>query len=273
MNRITPIPQTVVPTPFYSSGNTESQSALFNANSVIWFIAIVLSLAAHAALLFHKNNQPAAAPAMITQETTTHVRFASVSPPPVTFIEPEVKTPEPEPVVIKQPAPIPEPVSKPEAVKKKPVSKPKKVKPIKKKVIIKKPPVKKQSKPIKPQPVSLNTNPQINKVVQTSPVISKADLRLIQQTRKSYYGLLMRHIEVHKHYPRIARKRRIEDKILVSFTLLANGSIENLQINGKRSILEKATMNAINDALPMPSPPKELSLPLKIKFHMNYFLN
>ncbi|MCN4144990.1 MAG: energy transducer TonB [Thiohalomonas sp.] len=59
----------------------------------------------------------------------------------------------------------------------------------------------------------------------------------------------------------MARKRKIEGEIQVSFTLLPNGDIKNLMINGKRSILKKATKNAIDYALPM-----------DIKFYMNYFL-
>ena len=73
---------------------------LLDSDNLIWIVAVALSLASHAFLLFHKNNQQNAVPAMVTQETITHVRFASVSPPPVTVIEPEIKTPEPEPVLI-----------------------------------------------------------------------------------------------------------------------------------------------------------------------------
>jgi len=130
--------------------------------------------------------------------------------------------------------------------------------------------VKKKITPVT-QPVAHNTIPPVKEVV-VSPIPSKADQRLIEQTRKTYQALLMRHIEVHKHYPRVARKRKVEGKIQVSFTLFADGSIKNLMINGKRSILKKATKNAINNALPMPQPPKQLSLPMEIKFYMNYFL-
>ncbi len=240
--------------------------SLLNSDHSIWFIAIALSLLTHAALFLQKNLQLNAVPSMIIQKTITHVRFANLSPPPVTVVEPVVEIPKPEPVVI--PEKVPEKV-----VKKKPEPIPKpKPKPKPKKKPAKKPPVKVKQTPVKPQPVSFTAKPQINKEIKTSPIVSKPDQRLIEQTRKSYFALLMRHIEVHKHYPRIARKRKIEGKILVTFTLLANGSINNLQVNGKRSILEKATENAVDGALPMPIPPGELDLPMDIKFTMNYFL-
>ena len=106
-----------------------------------------------------------------------------------------------------------------------------------------------------------------------SPIVSKSDVLLIEQTRVSYQALLMRHIEVYKNYPRIARKRHIEGKILVSFNLTQGGKIKNLSVNGKKSILKKASEQAINNALPMPSPPKSLSLPMNVKFYMDYFLS
>ena len=273
-------------TPACKSG-PEPGFSLLGSKHFIWFIALLLSLAVHAVLFFQKNTQLNALPSMVIQETITHVRFASVAPPPITVIEPKIEIPKPEPVIIQQKVvekiveeQKPDPVSKPEAIKKKTIAKPKKKKKLlpkpkkhpKKKPTRQKPPVKIAKPPLKEQPTSFNSKPQVNKELKVSPLASRADQRLIEQTRKSYHALLMRHIEVHKHYPRVARKRKIEGKILVTFTLLANGSIKNLHINGKKSILEKSTKNAINNALPMPKPPNGLSLPLEIKFNMNYFL-
>ena len=112
-------------------------------------------------------------------------------------------------------------------------------------------------------------------MVQSTQVVavpSTAEQLLIKHTRKNYKALVRRHIEVYKHYPRVARKRRIEEKILVSFTLYADGRIKNLSIKGKKSILIKATKKAINNALPIPTTSDRLSFPMEIKFYMNYFL-
>ena len=125
---------------------------------------------------------------------------------------------------------------------------------------------------VKPQTIAQTARPEKIKPVKASPLVAEADARLIEQTRVSYHALLMRHIEVHKNYPRVARKRNIQGKILVTFTLFADGSIKNLSLSGKKSILKKATQQAVNHALPMPEPPKGLSLPMKIKFTMNYNL-
>lgn len=236
-------------------------------DSFVWIIAIALSLAVHFALFLQK--QLNAAPSSVNQETVTHVSFSTIVPPPIEVVEPVVETPEPEPVVPPEPEIIPE-KPKPEPVKKvkpkpakKPIIKPKeKPKPVvkEKKQIVKK-------KTTAPKPPS-----QENKPVKASPIVAQADPRLIEQTRLTYHALLMRHIDVHKNYPRVARKRKIQGDILVTFTLLAYGTIKNLKAIGKRSILKKATLDAIKHALPMPNPPKELSLPMDVKFKMNYFL-
>ncbi|MDX2507750.1 MAG: energy transducer TonB [Gammaproteobacteria bacterium] len=253
--------------------NTLSSNYLTSTlqDSTIWLFSIALSLSLHFALFLHSHKQLVSAPATVVQETITHVRFSTLAPPPVKIIESVVKAPKPEPVV--PPEPVVQPKAKPK-LKPKPKKK-KKLKPVVKprvKKAAKPRPPKKVVKPVKQkQTLSQNISSQ-KKQFKQSPVVAKADPSLAQQARIKYHALLMRHIEVHKQYPRIARKRKIEGNILVSFTLMANGSIKNLHINGKKSILKKATRQAVEDALPMPEPPGNLSLPMKIEFTMNYFL-
>ncbi len=218
----------------------------------IWFIALLLSIALHIAFLIKTGNNNAT-PSNIIKETITHARFSTLAPPPAKVVKP---------VIIKKPESKPKP--------KKKVKKPEK--PRQKKPPFKRKPPREKQKPVAQPTNSQNTKPVKTQTVSASPVIAKADPRLIQQTRTSYLSLLMRCIEDYKHYPRVARKRKIEGNILVSFTLLPGGKIKNLQVIGKRSILKKASKDAVNYALPLPLPPKELSLPMEIKFKMNYFL-
>ena len=236
-----------------------------------WFIAISLSLSAH--FVFILNNQELkAAPASVDQETITHVRFSTFVPPPVQVVEPVMEQPKPEPIVPPEPEIVPEPPPKPKPVKKVKKVKPKpKPKPVKKKLVKRKPVVKQKKQVVKQKP-STQRPPQASKPVKASPIVAPTDPRLIEQTRMTYQALLMRHIDVHKQYPRVARKRKIQGEITVTFTLLADGNIKNLTTMGKRSILKKATIQAVQDALPMPRPPKQLSLPMEIKFKMDYFL-
>ncbi|MCU7834092.1 MAG: TonB family protein [gamma proteobacterium symbiont of Taylorina sp.] len=255
--------------------------SLLDRDYFIWTIASLLSISVCSILFVLRQNKLNAAPAILIQETVTHVSFSTLAPPPVAMIQPKVEEPRPEPQKVEKIIP-PEPVQKkpqPRVTKeikpktnpkpkpkkkKKPVPKVKKNKP--------KPPVK-AIKPVRKQKtVSQNINPTTQKIVKPSPVVSTADPLLIKKTRISYQALLMRHIEVHKYYPRSARKRKIQGKVLVSFSLLKDGQIKNLSINGKRSILKKASQKAVNQALPMPAPPKNIPLPMEVKFHMDYFL-
>ena len=249
---------------------------------VIWFIALVLSLSSHY-ILFLQRQPLIEAPSTVIQETITHVRFATIAPAPVKVSEPEVITPRPEPIsppepVIIQDKPV-EPLAKPAAVKRTIA------KPVKQKKAVIKPRPKLVQKPVKPKPPTKERTPEVNQqaiaqttqnkkvtMVKPSPVVAEADARLVEQTRMSYQALLMRHIEVHKKYPRVARRRNIQGKILVSFSVLADGNIKNLRLSGEKSILKKATQQAVKNALPMPTPPKDLSFPMEIKFTMNYSL-
>ncbi len=247
----------------------------------IWFNALLLSLAIHV-IFFIKPGNINAAPSNVIKETITHVRFSTLAPPPVKVIEPVTEQPRPEPVVPPKPVvikkPEPKSIKKPKK-RKTPKPKPKKAKRAipkkprpKPQAVTQKPPVEQQKKPVQ-QPLNAQNNQLTkNQPVSASPVIAKADPRLLEQTRTSYLSLLMRHIEVHKHYPRVARKRKIQGDILVSFTLLKQGKISNLQVIGSKSLLKRASMEAVHYALPLPTPPDELTLPMEIKFKMNYFL-
>ena len=259
-------------------------------DNFIWFISALLSCTVCSVFFVLSQNKLNAAPAALVHETITHVRFSTPAPPPVSVVQPVVEEAKPEPPKEEKIIP-PEPViEKPQPkLKPKPEPKPKKEPKKKKKPLVKKkPPLKRKivkKKTVKPKPplkkiklvekqktVSQDINPDLHKEVKAAPVAARVDPRIIEQTRMTYHALLMRHIEVHKNYPRIARKRNIEGQILVSFTLLENGQIKNIVVNGKKRILKKASLQAINDALPMPEAPQGLSLPMEVKFNMNYFL-
>lgn len=250
------------------------QTLTGNNEPLFWLIAGVLSLSVHMLLVLQR--QPLiSSPSPATQESITHIRFATITPTPVKLPAAQVMPVKQSPEAISPRKPAqpkiqpdaqevtrPRPKASPRPAVKKPLQH--KTKPR----IVKKPVTKPRQK--------TSTRNQTTDTTQTARTpktpASKPDRQLLEQTRRSYKALLMRHIEAHKHYPRVARKRNIQGKILVSFTLLTDGSIKNLSLSGKKSILKKATQRAINNALPMPTPPRDLSLPMEIKFNMNYSL-
>ncbi len=82
----------------------------------------------------------------------------------------------------------------------------------------------------------------------------------------------MAHIEKYKHYPRAARRRRIEGDVRVTFKLQQNGRVGNLIVDGTQEVLNSATQRAVEEALPLPEPPPSLSLPWPVAFTMRFRL-
>jgi protein TonB len=82
------------------------------------------------------------------------------------------------------------------------------------------------------------------------------------------------HLEQHKFYPRAARRRHIEGAVQVSFELLEDGNISNLQILSGHSSLQKATEESIYQALPLPARPQTLLAlqSIKIEYAMRFSL-
>ncbi|WP_345975075.1 energy transducer TonB [Sulfurimonas sp. HSL3-7] len=73
------------------------------------------------------------------------------------------------------------------------------------------------------------------------------------------------------YYPRIARKRGIEGKVLVRFELLANGDIENITVlETEREILARAavtTIERLEGKFPLPKEMLTLSVPIVYRLH------
>jgi protein TonB len=95
---------------------------------------------------------------------------------------------------------------------------------------------------------------------------------LLERERQLYLHKLMSHIESFKYYPRAARKRSLEGEVKVSFMLLDDGNYRQLKLDGKHSILVKATQSAMETATPFPAPPKDIKLPGPLEFTMSYSL-
>ncbi|MDX2477089.1 MAG: TonB family protein [Gammaproteobacteria bacterium] len=88
----------------------------------------------------------------------------------------------------------------------------------------------------------------------------------------NYFSLLQAHIESRKYYPRSARKQGIEGQVEVSFRLLKNGAVDEIQCNGAHRVLTNAASRAIKKSLPLPVPPSVIDLPKTIHFSMHYDL-
>ena len=192
------------------------------------------------------------APVDIFQVTLQQIEsLPPVEPEPVKKPEPITR---PEPVVVAESVqkPKPLPVAKPVQ---KPVSRPRATK--------------------KPEKKTVSESIERQKRVASSPV--KSQQRSVAKEaaasqKVDYFSLLQAHIEACKYYPRAARKQGIEGKVEVSFQLLRNGDVSDIQTSGAHRLLRHAAARAIKEALPLPKPPDSLAMPANIRFSMHYDL-
>ncbi len=189
--------------------------------------------------------------------------------------------------LIKKPAPV---VAPPPPIKPKPIIKPKKkVKPKPKKKVIKKrkPIVKKVVKPaivptpspvVIPEPVyeplpevaptpepKLEPLPEPVVVPTPAPIIETPPptgptAAEIEAAKGKYKRLLLAAMNRHKKYPRIAKSRGWQGKVIIQFNLDRNGNILSkniIQSSGHKS-LDKAALKMAEKAAPFPKPPSVL---------------
>ncbi len=91
--------------------------------------------------------------------------------------------------------------------------------------------------------------------------------------RQHYLSNLLSHIESFKYYPQSARRRGLNGEVNVSFELLGTGRITDLVISGGPLLLQRASEQAVHQAVPMPTPPAEVPTPMQMSFVMQYQLH
>jgi len=190
----------------------------------------------------------------------------------------EVEKPvvEEEPVVEEKPVIEEEPIVEPEVIKetieeKKPEIKeevtpepivPKVTpKPVKKEVK-KKPEVKKKTKKKTVQ----------KKTAKKKQLRQKASARKIQSSpaqKNQFLANIREKINKHKSYPRVAKKRGMQGTVDVRFTILSNGNVGNIMVNGPK-IFHTSAQNAVKSAFPINIKNAPISLPMSINIKLRY---
>jgi len=235
----------------------------------IRLLALAASVGLHAVWFVQSGGAPDTMQADLPKRTTV-TRLTFAAPEPVA---------QPEPVALQEP--VMEPLPKPEPVAQtpKPITV-KKPKPVKKKqpVLL----AKRQSKPVAEEihklfmpaePVQAASVPAAASPPAMTPAVPAIDEGLIERERQRYLADIMAHIEKHKHYPKVARRRGIEGEVKVSFLLMDDGSIRSVDVKSGPKVLRLAAAQAIAKAGAMPPPPAELHCPMSCKFSMRFALN
>jgi protein TonB len=176
-----------------------------------------------------------------------------------------------------EPAPPPPPKvftppTPPEPVEEMPL--PKLVEAPKPEIAIPKPPPKPKPKP-KPQPPKPEKKPEppkeeppAEKTVDTPPAPpaapkaqkSEPPMPSNSNALPSWQGDLLRHLAKFKKYPEDARRRGTQGVVKLRFTVDGEGKVLSYSIAGESgsASLDRATLDMIRRAQPLPAPPKEL---------------
>ena len=79
-------------------------------------------------------------------------------------------------------------------------------------------------------------------------------------TRKDYFDMLRLKIESSKTYPDAARRKQIQGRVVVGFTLDPDGTLASAEIveSSRHPELDRAALNAVKNAAPFPRPPGSL---------------
>lgn len=218
---------------------------MMRSDAFNWGVAILLSMLAHSMLLMSSGAQMGAKNAVVLQAPLI-TRLSFNKPLDKTVLD------EPRPIKKQQTRPV-------KKIEPKPVPE----KAVKKKQIVQ------QEKPVeKVEPVS-----QVVPLEQAQGrQVSHSTDGLMQRERQQYLHKLLSHIEAFKFYPRSARMRSLEGDVMISFVLRSDGSYEQLMVDGKHTALVKAARQAMDSAMPLPAPPKDISVPEQIEFEMVYSL-
>lgn len=94
-----------------------------------------------------------------------------------------------------------------------------------------------------------------------------------QDIRLRYIESLLRQIESRKYYPSTARRRGIEGRIQVKFTLYEADDIRDVSISGDSDLLKRVSREALEAALPFTPAPEGVALPLSVQYIMDYSLH
>lgn len=213
-------------------------------------LAVGISALAHAGVLLWVADsvmRPAARAPILTQQTRVSLTF----PTPPAPVPEEVPEPDPEP-------PAPEPEPEPPKPKPKPEPRPEP-----------KPIPKRRPSPTPPPPAQ---QPSQAPVAAEQTMAGLPDPARVSQLREQYLSRLLGHIEAHKFYPTLARRRGLEGVIQVTFTLECGGGVRGVKVAGGHGVLQKAAEEAVLKAQPLPRPPKEVPCPLQVSYGMEFNL-
>lgn len=204
-----------------------------------------------------------------SQEKTLTFSLSEYVPTKITPMEEIVEEkrvePKEEEKVI-EPEPIVEKIQEAPKVVEKTVPKLKSVikKRVKKKPIVKKKRVKKRIiKKIKKKSIKKR------KTIQRKSSKKSVPKKINIAEKNRFLSQLRAKINKNKAYPRIAQRRGMQGRVKVRFTILKNGNVGNISVNGPK-IFYKSARKAITKSFPISTKNVPLSLPTTVNLTLRY---
>ncbi len=160
-----------------------------------------------------------------------------------------------EPEIIKESIPKEEPVIKEELIPE----------PIVPKVVPK--PVVKEIK--KKRKVKKKTKKKTVKKKQQSQKASAGQTKSSPAQKNQFLANIRAKINKHKSYPRIAKKRGMQGKVNIKFTILSSGKVGNISLDGPK-VFHNSARKAVKSAFPVNVKNAPISLPKSINITLRY---
>jgi len=91
--------------------------------------------------------------------------------------------------------------------------------------------------------------------------------KITKISNKQFISKLKRKIERNKHYPRMAKKRRLEGRVSISFKVTKSGGVSNISVRGSKLFL-KSAKDAIKKSFPINV--KGVKVPISVRLTLNY---
>lgn len=221
--------------------------------TTLWLIAVLISVVLHGLLFWSKMSGPFASSPEKQMRKVTRIDFHREVPPTLPA-PPPPSMPVPVREVVKMPPPPVVPQPRPAVKKSEPVMQP-------------------QAPPRPPEAIEIPENVTSTEEAVAMPQLPRAlPTPLPDEARQRFLEKLFAHIEAHKYYPGVARRRRLQGKVQVSFTMLANGTYRDLRIGGGPKLLQAAAEKSLKRSLPLPLPKGEVAMPLELSFKIDFRL-
>ncbi len=127
-------------------------------------------------------------------------------------------------------------------------------------------------------PVIINTH---EKKILKNKVRKKASVKTIHGLKRTdtarnntakndqFFAKIRQKINQHKSYPEIARKRRMQGKVKVEFTILATGNVGHISVSGPK-VFHNSARYAVKSAFPVNTESVSFALPQSVNLTLHY---